>query len=185
MPTDLIDEISKVYIEADLLCSENEVDQAIQQIASQIERDMAKLNPLVISVMNGALVFSGQLLPKLNFPLQVDYLHATRYRNHLEGKHLEWKAHCQNPITGRHVLLLDDILDEGVTLARIKDYCLEQQVASVRIAVLVNKEHERREEAIEADYIGLSVADRYVFGFGMDYKGYWRNAPGIYAIRES
>jgi hypoxanthine phosphoribosyltransferase len=135
--------------------------------------------------MNGALVFAGQLLTQLVFPLQIDYVHATRYGNEINGATLEWKVMPQTDLHGRTVVLLDDILDEGVTLAAIAAYCLEHGATKVMMAVLVEKLHIRKVvPEMKADYTGIEVGDRFLFGYGLDYKGYWRNAPGIFALKD-
>lgn len=178
-----LEDIKRVYIESDLLFSEAEVNTAIDRLAGAITEELADANPVVFAVMNGALVIAGQLLTRLNFPLQASYLHATRYRNTTSGHELEWKVEPMCDFRDRPVLIIDDILDEGHTLAEILAYCRRQGAASVQCAVLINKLHDRKAEGVKADYIGLDVEDRYVFGYGMDYKGYWRNAPGIFAVR--
>ena len=147
---------------------------------------MSGENPIIMCVMNGGLILAGMLLPRLDFPLQVDYLHATRYREKLTGADLQWKAFPSLDLTGRVVVLVDDILDEGDTLVGIRAYCLAQGAAQVLCAVLVDKNHARRHPALpRADITGLDAPDRYLFGFGMDYKGYLRNAPGVYAVAGS
>lgn len=180
-----MNEISQVYIKADLLFSEAEVEAAITNMAIEISSDMAEKNPVVFPVMNGGLVIGGKLLTKLNFPLEASYMHATRYRNGTSGHELEWKVLPQINFENRPVVIVDDILDEGHTLAAIVDYCKENGASEVKVAVLTNKNHNRKaRHDLVADYIGLEVEDRYIFGYGMDYKGYWRNAPGIFAVKE-
>lgn len=177
-------EIKQVYMQADLLFSEAEINHAIQRMAMAITEDMLELNPVVFCVMNGGLVIGGTLLTRLNFPLEAGYMHATRYRNTTQGHGLEWKVKPQIDFRGRPVLIIDDILDEGNTLAEIYDYCQAEGASETRIAVLVDKKHDRKARPdLKADYVGLEVEDRYIFGYGMDYKGYWRNAPGIFAVR--
>ena len=179
----MIEEIRRVMDEADCLYEHQQVQQAVTALAGHITARLAGSNPVLLCVMNGALVFAGELLPQLGFPLQVDYLHATRYREKLSGADLQWKARPSTALAGRVVLLLDDILDEGDTLVKIREYCLAQQAASVLTAVLVDKRHDRRHPDLpRADFTGLEAPDRYLFGYGMDYKGYLRNAPGIYAV---
>lgn len=179
-------ELLTVMAQADCLFTRERVQEAIVTLAQQISYSLADSNPVVLCVMNGALVFSGELLPLLAFPLQVDYLHATRYRDKLSGADLQWKARPSIALSGRTVLLLDDILDEGETLLQIRAYCQEAGATAVYSAVLVDKHHARRHPAIpRADFTGVEAPDRYLFGYGMDYKGYWRNAPGIYAVAES
>lgn len=171
--------------EADLLVSAVEINAAIERVAAEITAQLKTANPLLICVMNGGLIFSGQLLPRLLFPLELDYVHATRYGHEINGAQLNWRVRPQLELRGRTVLLLDDILDEGITLAAIADYCRQQGAAGVLMAVLVEKLHLRKvTPGLRADFSGIEVGDRFLFGYGLDYKGYWRNAPGIYAVKQ-
>ncbi len=158
------------------------VEAAITRMAVAIHADMSAHNPLLLSVLVGALVPTAMLLPKLDFPLQIDCVHATRYRGDTRGGELQWRSYPSHPLQGRHVLLVDDILDEGLTLAALLGWCREQGAASVRVAVLAEKRHDRNHTGISADYVGLEVPDVYVFGSGMDYQDYLRNVPGIRAV---
>ncbi|MGB4246511.1 MAG: hypoxanthine-guanine phosphoribosyltransferase [Pseudohongiellaceae bacterium] len=179
----MIEEVQRVWAEARCICNEEAVESAIEQMAVAITAELAGSNPLVLSVMTGALVVTGKLLPRLAFPLEVDYLHASRYRGKLSGADLQWKAYPSTSLQGRTVLIVDDILDEGDTLLGIRNHCLEQGAERVLCAVLVDKNHERRVAGLpRADFTGLDAPDSYLFGYGMDYKGYLRNAPGIYAV---
>ena len=179
-----IEEANRVMDEADLLVAEADVIAAIARIAEEVTAELKDLNPVLICCMNGGLVFSGQLLTKLVFPLQVDYVHATRYGHEMNGVALDWKVRPQIDLHGRTVVLLDDILDEGVTLAAIAEYCRQQGAARVMMAVLVEKLHLRKvKPGMRADFTGIEVGDRFLFGYGLDSKGYWRNAPGIYALK--
>ena len=178
------DEALQVLREADLLIGESEVQSAITRMADEITERLEAARPVVICVMNGGLIFSGQLLPRLLFPLEVDYLQATRYGRETQGNDLEWVVKPRLDLRGRTVLLLDDILDEGVTLAAIAAYCRGQGASEVLMAVLVEKLHLRKvAPGMRADFSGVEVGDRFLFGYGLDYRGYWRNAPGIYAVR--
>lgn len=179
-----IDEANRVMDEADLLVAEADVVMAIARVAEEITAELKDSNPVLICCMNGGLVFSGQLLTKLVFPLQVDYVHATRYGHEINGVSLDWKVRPQIDLHGRTVVLLDDILDEGVTLAAIAEYCRQQGAVKLMMAVLVEKLHLRKVVPdMRADFTGIEVGDRFLFGYGLDYKGYWRNAPGIYALK--
>ena len=179
-----VDEAKKVLSDADLLAGAEEIAAAISRLASEITGSLEDTNPVVMCIMNGGLIFSGQLLTQLVFPLQVDYVHATRYGHEINGANLNWTVRPQLDLTGRTVLLLDDILDEGVTLAAIADYCRQQGASRVLMAVLVEKLHLRKvTPGMRADFFGLEVGDRFLFGYGLDYKGYWRNAPGLYAVK--
>jgi len=174
----------RVYEEADCLFNREQVELAINKMAKSIHTDLAEKNPLVLAVMSGAMIPAGILLSHLDFPLQIDYIHASRYRGATAGGELDWRVSPRFPLQGRCVLVVDDILDEGLTLQAILDTCRDQGASEVFSAVLVKKLHERN-IGIEADYVGLEVEDRYVFGYGMDYKEYLRNAPGIYAVKGS
>lgn len=177
-------EAQVVLDEADLLVDGERVAAAIDRMASEIMEQLRRANPVVICVMNGGLIFAGQLLTRLVFPLEIDYVHATRYGHETTGAHLHWTVRPQIDLKGRTVLLLDDILDEGVTLAAIAEYCRQQGASDVQMAVLVEKLHLRKvTPGMKADYTGIEVGDRFLFGYGLDYKGYWRNAPGIYAVK--
>ena len=179
-----IEEINQVLAEADLLVGEAGVTVAIERLAAEITERLEKSNPVVLPVMQGGLIFSGQLLTKLRFPLEVEYIHAARYGHATTGSTLKWIARPTIDLKGRTVLLLDDILDEGITLAAISDHCLKQGAKEVLMAVLVEKLHLRKvTPGLRADFFGLEVGDRFLFGYGLDYKGYWRNAPGIYAVK--
>jgi hypoxanthine phosphoribosyltransferase len=176
--------IRQVMAEADCLFTEAEVEAAIDRVAAQINAELAERNPVVFCVMNGGLIFSGKLLPKLAFPLEASYLHATRYRNETSGGELFWKAKPEVSFIDRDVLIIDDILDEGHTLGAIIDFCRHAGARAVHTAVLIDKEHQRKARPdLKANYVGLHCIDRYIFGYGMDYKGYWRNAAGIYAVK--
>ena len=173
-------EIEIVRATAELLYGKIEIEAALNSMAQQINQLLADRNPLVLTVMNGGLVVAGQLLTRLTMPLTVDAINASRYQNKTVGTDVEWITKPRTSLQGRTVLLLDDILDAGITLAAIYDYCVEQGASSVYTAVLLDKKLPQS-KPITADFIGLSVEDRYVFGYGMDYKGYLRNAEGIYA----
>lgn len=176
----MLKEIQHVQATADLLYSERQVEAALDKMASAINDLLAGSNPLVLCVMNGGIVVAGKLLTRLAFPLNIDAINASRYQNQTSGGTIEWVLKPGTPLKDRAILIIDDILDEGITLAAIRDYCLAQGATAVYCAVLVDKllDHEK---PIQADFVGLQIENRYLFGYGMDYKGYLRNAAGIYA----
>ena len=179
-----LEEIKRARDEADCLADETTVEAALDRMAAEITARLADANPLVYAVMNGALIFAGRILPRLPFPLEVAYLHATRYGHAIQGTLLDWRVRPTQDLRGRTVLVLDDILDEGHTLKAIIEHLKEEGAAEVLSAVLVHKLHDRKATpGMRADFSGLDIADRFLFGCGMDYKGYWRNAPGIYAVK--
>lgn len=168
---------------ADLVYSAAEVSAAVARLAGEITDRLAGSFPLVLSVMGGAVVFSGQLLPMLRFPLEFDYIHVTRYGNATSGGELRWVAAPGETVRGRTVLVLDDILDEGVTLAAIRARLAELGARECHVAVFADKDT-GVVKPVSADFVGLSLPNRYVFGFGMDVRGLWRNLPAIYALKE-
>jgi hypoxanthine phosphoribosyltransferase len=177
-------EIKHVRETAELLHSKAEVEAALDTMARQINQLLTDRNPLVLCVANGGLVVAGQLLTRLTMPLTVDTINASRYQNKTVGDDIEWIIKPRTSMQNRTVLIIDDILDAGITLAAIYDYCLEQGASSIYTAVLLDKNLPQT-KPIAADFVGIKVADRYVFGYGMDYKGYWRNADGIFALVEN
>ena len=179
----MLKEIKYIQETADLLFSEQEVEDALDTMAGQINGLLAELNPLVLCVMNGGIVVAGKLITRLTLPLTIDAINASRYHNQTAGGSIEWVLKPSTPLKDRTILIIDDILDEGITLAAIRDYLLEQGVIAIYIAVLMDK-NLGHNKPIAADFIGLNVENRYLFGYGMDYKGYLRNAPGIYACKE-
>ena len=169
---------------AELLFDQNQCRAALQRIAEEITRDLSGEYPLLLPVMGGAVVFTGQLLPLLRFPLDFDYIHVSRYGDKLAGGAFNWKR-MPDPeqIKNRHVVVLDDILDEGHTMAAIQEKLREMGAASCRAAVFANKLI-GKEKPTKADYVGLDVPNRYVFGYGMDVAGCWRNLGEIYALNQ-
>ena len=175
-------EAQKIFDEADLLCSAENSALAVRRVAGEITERLADANPLVLAVMGGAVVFTGQLLPQLAFPLDFDYLHVSRYGDVTTGGQLAWIVEPRSEVAGRVVLVVDDILDEGVTLAEIRKRLLAQGASEVLSAVFADK-NLGRTKPITADFVGVHLPNRYVFGYGMDVKGAWRNLPAVYAVK--
>ena len=175
--------IQTIFDKADCIHDFKTVNNALDKMATAITKKLKDENPLVLCVMIGALVPGGHLLTRLNFPLEIDYIHATRYRNEMRGGDLHWLVEPRQSLENRTVLLLDDIMDGGLTLSAIIDYCKQANAKAIYSAVIVNKIREREPGVnFEPDFVGLDTEDRFLFGFGLDYKGYLRNAPGIYAV---
>ena len=169
--------------QAELLYSSEQVQAALHHVAQQINARLADSHPLVLSVMGGAVVFSGQLLPLLDFPLDFDYVHVSRYGDARRGGAMQWRVEPRENVRGRVVLLLDDILDEGQTLSVLRERVLELGADKCYSAVFADKDHGRK-KPIRADFVGMELPDRFVFGYGMDIEGAWRNLPAIYAVKE-
>lgn len=184
--------LSRLLEDSDLLHDRTSVVSAIGRMATEIATAHAGRELLMLTVMNGGMPFAGLLALEMGVvregvepvDLILDYVHATRYRGATRGADLHWLKRPEAPMAGRDVLLVDDILDEGHTLAAIRDWCLEQGAASVRIAALTVKQHDRCVPGLVADYTGFVVPDRYVFGFGMDAGERARHLPEIRAMRD-
>lgn len=166
------------------IVSAETVQRTLDRMAAEITARLSESHPLVVTVMNGGQVFAGQLLPRLPFVLDCSYVHVRRYGQGTSGGELVWIAGPHEPVTGRSVLLLDDILDEGRTLATIRERLLEQDAREVLLAAFALKVR-KTPAVIAADFTGVRVPDRFVFGFGMDVAGSWRNLPSIRALSEA
>lgn len=174
-------ELAGVMARAECLHDAAAIEAALDRMGESISVSLSGKRPLLLGVMTGAIVPLGRLLTRLDFPLEVDYIHATRYHKTTTGRELVWLARPQTSLRGRNVLLVDDILDEGHTFRGLLEACQEEGAASVQTAVLADKPNPGRVPGLEADFVGLTVPERYVFGVGMDYKGYLRNINAIYA----
>ena len=175
-------EYAQVLEDSDLIWSETDVTAAYGRLAQEIGNVLRGSSPLLIPVMMGGMVPASRIVSQLDFPVEIDYVHATRYRGDVHGRTLEWIAHPSSDFKGRSVLVVDDILDEGITLAAIIGHCRELGAREIYCAVLVDKQIGRPRAYERADFTGLEVDNRYVFGCGMDYRGYFRNLPAIYAL---
>ncbi|MBS0336035.1 MAG: hypoxanthine-guanine phosphoribosyltransferase [Proteobacteria bacterium] len=173
----------KILRDAELICTADEVQAAIRRVAAEITSRLADAYPLVLTAMGGGVFFAGQILPLLRFPLDLDYIHATRYGAQTVGASIEWRVPPPPGVRGRTVLVLDDILDGGNTMAAVRDRVLGQGAGSFLCAVLTEKVLPVP-KPIAPDFAGLRLPDKFVFGCGMDARGYWRNLPEIYALKE-
>ena len=172
-----------VLASAEILFSAEEVDKAVTRVAQEITEKLGDTVPLLLCVMTGGVPFAADLMAKLNFPLEFDYLHVTRYGQETSGGALSWRSAPWTSVKDRTVIVLDDILDEGVTLAAIVDRVMELGAKACYTAVATDKQN-GKQKPLKADFVALSVEDRFLFGYGMDVRGLWRNLPAIYAMKE-
>ena len=177
-------EALRLLKEAELICDAESVQREVARVAREITEELGAQFPVVLSVMGGAAIFTGQLLPQLAFPLEFGAIEVTRYNNDIQGREITWRLPPRDNVRGRTVLVVDDILDEGITLAAIEKRITEMGAARVMAAVFADKDIGRA-KPVKADFVGVTVPNRYVFGFGMDAYGLWRNLPAIYALRET
>ncbi|SEH05885.1 hypoxanthine-guanine phosphoribosyltransferase [Candidatus Venteria ishoeyi] len=182
--THSLEEIRQIQQEAELICDQDMIEQALTDMAVAITQNLHDRNPLCLSLLTGGIIPTGLLLTQLDFPLQLDSIQATRYRGNTQGEKLHWKKYPDMDIKNRTLLIIDDILDEGITMQAVVEYCKQAGAQQVYTAVLVDKENARAPDGLPAaDFTGLKIPNRYVFGFGLDYHHYLRNAAGIYAVK--
>lgn len=166
---------------SEVVFAEHTVSAAIDQMAAQIQHALAGQPCILMCVMRGGVYLTGQLMARLSVPLQLDYVQANRYHGTAGGE-IVWSKLPELSLAGQRVLVVDDILDEGITLAAVKAHCLSAGASQVLTAVLTEKAN-GLSKPLAADFVGLTVPDRYVFGCGMDVHGWWRNLPEIRALQ--
>lgn len=176
--------LAEVMPRARRLYTRDELEGAIARMGRDITAALDGERALLLTVMNGGMFFASALAFAIDVDLDFDYAHATRYGNATVGREVRWLHRPTSSMQGRTVILADDILDEGYTLAALREFCLEQGARRVLIAVLCDKLHDRRMPGLAADYVGVELPDRYVFGYGLDYYGQGRNLPDIWALDE-
>lgn len=169
---------------ADLLISEKEIKSSINNVARNIKAVIGDEVPVLLCVMKGGLMFTAELMKRIQSPLELDYLHVDRYRNQTQGSSIHWRKEPDIDLNGRLVLLVDDIFDEGYTMQELIAYCSANGASKVLSTVLLKKALAKKHTDFEPNFVGLETVDRYVFGWGMDYKGYWRNLSDVYAVSE-
>jgi|SRR5579883_837302 hypoxanthine phosphoribosyltransferase len=178
-----VDKIHSVLEDAECLYSFAEINDALDRMAVEITHELKDTNPLILCVMTGALIPTAHIVTRLHFPLEIDYLHVTRYRGTNRGGDLHWLVEPRQSLKDRTILIIDDIMDGGLTLSAIIDYCTQAKAKAIYTAVMVSKNRTREPGVnFEPDFVGVTTEDKYLFGFGLDYEEYLRNVPGIYAV---
>jgi len=177
-------EIVQVRQNADVLIDEGEINKAIDEVAKEIESSLNNEIPIILCVMKGGLMFTSALMQRIASPMILDYVHVDRYRNKTQGSSIHWHKEPDTSLADQTVIIVDDILDEGYTLQELIAYCHAKGAKKVLSAVLLKKKLSNTPADVTPDFTGLEVTDRYVFGWGMDYKGYLRNLSSIYAISQ-
>lgn len=175
--------IQTILKDAECLYNQTQINEALDKMAQEMTVKLQHENPLVLCVMTGALITTGHLVTRLHFPLEIDYIHATRYRGATRGGDLHWLVEPRSVLEDRTILIIDDIMDGGLTLSAIMDYCEQAKAKAIYTGVLVSKNRVREPGVnFEPDFVGVTTEDKFLFGFGLDYEEYLRNVPGIYAV---
>lgn len=177
--------LEDVLNQSECLITEPTILAAYEKLAAMLNLHYATLNPIILVVLNGGLIPAGHLLTRLSFFHRMDYIHATRYQDNIGTQELIWKAEPDLPLKDEHVLLVDDIFDEGITLKSIVNVLKNAAPASIKTCCLLDKQHDRKVADFQVDFIGTGVDDKYIYGCGMDYHGYLRHLPGIYALKST
>lgn len=174
---------TRIYEQAQCLIDADAIAAALRQLSAHMNEELRDARPLLLVVMKGGLVFAGQLLPLLRFPLDLDFCRVTRYRGGTRGGELDWLVEPATELRDRNIVIVDDIYDEGATLLTLITACRQRGARSVRSCVLVDKQHDRKHDPdYRPDYVALTVPDRFLVGFGMDYQELGRNLPGLYVL---
>ncbi|MGI9331225.1 MAG: hypoxanthine-guanine phosphoribosyltransferase [Gammaproteobacteria bacterium] len=169
---------------AEELFSAAVVDAAIDDMTRAVQAEIDTQDCVLLAVMLGGMIPAARIAGRLTGDFLLDYCHVTRYQGQQHGGEPQWLQRPRAELSGRTVLVVDDIFDEGLTLQFVEQACLEQGAARVVTAVLTCKRHPRATVGRRPDIVGLEVPDRYVFGCGMDLAHRWRHLPAIYALPE-
>lgn len=167
-----------------LLASPDEVAATFERLAAEIAARTAGRRPLLIAVLEGGRMPATEISRRLPIPHDTDALHVGRYGDSPTGGPLHWRAVPAASLRGRSVVIIDDILDRGITLAAVAEHCREAGAREVLTCVLTEKDLPDRRGELRPDFRGLLVPDSYIVGCGMDYRGRWRELPGLYALKE-
>ena len=166
-----------------ILYSESTILSRLDEIGWQLSQDYRGKNLTVVAIMNGSIMFMSDLLKRIIIPLQIDYWSISSYHGSKSTGNIKFRQHDIVDVKDRHVLLLDDILDSGLTLHTIKNKILaESNASSVKSCVLLSKKVKRTKD-IEADYVGFEIENEFVVGYGLDYNEHYRNLPYIAVLK--
>lgn len=170
---------------AECVAARDEVEAAYRRIALALDSRFADRDPLLIAVLEGGRIPAREISRRLRIAHGTDALRVGRYGRSATGGQLTWHARPESPLAGRTVVIVDDILDEGVTLAAVMRHCVDAGAREVTSCVLAEKSRTNRRSGLTPDFMGLTVPDRYLVGCGMDYQGRWRELPALYALPEA
>ena len=168
-----------------VIADRDEVRAAVDRIAKEINAHYGDRSIILLVVMTGAIMPAAWIASRLKMPLQMDFIHATRYSGTTQGGEIEFRVPPRLNLQNQDVLIVDDIYDIGLTLQMIEHYCQAREARSVNSAVLIRKIHARETTGELPAFIGMEVEDKYVFGCGMDAYEHWRHLHEIRALEEA
>ncbi|MCI0480488.1 MAG: hypoxanthine phosphoribosyltransferase [Candidatus Dadabacteria bacterium] len=164
-----------------LLISATEIEQKVKELGKRITEDYRDKNPVFIGILKGGFIFLADLVRQIDFNVEIDFVRASSYKEGMEPGEIELVTDVITPLKGRHVVLVEDMLDTGITLDFLKSVIISRRPASLKICALINKKG-RRQIEIEADYTGFVVVEGFIVGYGTDCGEMGRNLPGVYVL---
>lgn len=177
-------EYATVVANSDVLFTRDDIESAYRRLALQLDDRFEGVLPVMVPVMMGGLIPVAGILRHLSIPHRLDYVHTSRYGHAMTGSELHWLVPPSSTLKDQEVVVVDDIFDQGTTLAAVVSKLRELPVKSVTTVVLARKQHDRVKTTLRPDLIGIDVPDRFVFGCGLDYHGGLRHLPDLHAIAE-
>jgi hypoxanthine phosphoribosyltransferase len=166
-----------------ILFAQNEIDEAISRLASSIKRDFGQEEIVFVCVLKGSFVFTADLIREVANPSVVDFIRISSYRNGMVHGNVAITKDLETDIEGKNVIIVEDIIDSGITLTSLRNMLLTRKPKTLRICALIDKKA-RREVQIEGDYVGFSIQDGFVVGYGIDYAEKYRNLRDIFVIED-
>lgn len=163
-----------------VLIGREEIRKRVKELAEEISRDYEGKEPILVGILNGAIIFLSDLIRELKVPIEIDFVKIKSYVG-MEGQEPEVKLDVERDIEGKHLLIVEDIIDTGVTIYYLKQMLMPRKPASLKICALLDKP-ERRKVDIKADYVGFSIPDKFVVGYGLDINERFRELPDIYYV---
>lgn len=176
-----MDELSRDVEE--VLLDENTLHKRVAELGQQLAEEYAEKDPVLICTLKGAVVFTADLLRHMPIKLTLDFMATSSYGTATETTgQVRILKDLDHPVEGRHVIIVEDIVDTGLTLAYLRELLLSRDPASVKTCALLDKK-ERRKVPLEADYVGFEIPDKFVVGYGLDYADQYRNLPFVGVLR--
>ncbi len=169
--------------EFELSISFEQIDKALEKMAEKMNAELADKDPLMICILNGSFMFAADIMKKLNFPCEISFVKLSSYEGTSTTGKVKEIIGLTEDIEGRTIVILEDIIDTGVTMEKIKKQLIGYAPADLKIASMLYKPDACKVD-INIDYIGIDIPDKFIVGYGLDYDGYGRNLPNIYTIVE-